>query len=56
MPPHIDLNDQQIADVLTYARQTWSNDAPPVTAETVKATRAKNADRKLPWTATELKP
>ena len=55
MPPHPDLNDQQIADVLTYARQTWSNDAPPVTAEAVKATRAKHADRKELWTAPELR-
>jgi mono/diheme cytochrome c family protein len=49
------LTDDEIADVLTYVRQSWSNDAPPVSADMVKQVRAKYADRVLPWTADELK-
>ncbi len=48
------LNDQQIADVLTYVRQSWSNDAAPVTPDQVKAVRAATADRKTMYSATEL--
>lgn len=48
------LTDQEIADVLTYVRQSWGNDAPPVKPETVKKVRAKYADRLLPWNADEL--
>jgi uncharacterized protein len=55
MPPHTDLNDQEIADVITYVRQSWSNDATPVSAESVKQIRAKYGTRTTPWTAEELK-
>lgn len=54
MPPHVDLDDQKISDVLTYVRQSWSNDAAPITPEQVKEVRAKHKDRKTPWTAQEL--
>lgn len=55
MPPHTDLTDSQIADVLTYVRQNWSNDAPAVTADVVKQTRAKWGNHGKPLTAAELK-
>ncbi len=55
MPAHVDLDDSEIADVLTYVRQTWSNDAPAVSAGSVGQLRAKHASRKEPWTAAELK-
>ena len=42
MVPHKELTDQQIADVLTYVRNSWSNKASQVTAAEVKAVRAKN--------------
>jgi len=48
------LSDQEIADALTYVRQRWSNDQPPVTADMVKARRQKHAGRTTPWTAAEL--
>ncbi|MGE3172530.1 MAG: PVC-type heme-binding CxxCH protein [Planctomycetota bacterium] len=48
------LSDAEIADVLTYVRQQWSNDAAPVTAGEVEAVRAATADRVVPWTAAEL--
>lgn len=41
MAGHADLKDQQIADVLTYIRNNWSNKASAVTAAEVKAIRAK---------------
>jgi uncharacterized protein len=54
MAPLAELNDRDVADVLTYVRQSWSNDAPAVSAGEVAKTRAKHADRKTPWTIKEL--
>jgi mono/diheme cytochrome c family protein len=48
------LKDEQIANVLTYVRQEWGNNAPAVSAETVAKIRAENASRTAPWTAPEL--
>jgi putative membrane-bound dehydrogenase-like protein len=48
------LGDAEIAEVLTYVRQSWGNDAPAVTADAVKSMRAKHADRMTPWTIGEL--
>ena len=42
MAPHKDLTDQQIADILTYVRNNWSNKASQITSAEVKAIRAKN--------------
>ncbi|MEO5650283.1 MAG: PQQ-dependent sugar dehydrogenase [Ginsengibacter sp.] len=39
MPAFNFLNDQQIADVLTYIRQTWGNHADSISNEEVKKTR-----------------
>ncbi|MEX1048849.1 MAG: cytochrome c, partial [Akkermansiaceae bacterium] len=55
MPPHTDLNDTETADVITYIRQSWSNDASGVSADSIKQIRAKHANRNQPWTAAELK-
>jgi len=40
MPAQAYLTDQQIADVLTYVRNSFGNKATPVTAAEVKAQRA----------------
>jgi putative membrane-bound dehydrogenase-like protein len=48
------LNDQQISDVLTYVRQSWTNDAAPVTPAQVKEVREKYKGRTKLWTAPEL--
>ncbi|MBK1835618.1 PVC-type heme-binding CxxCH protein [Roseibacillus ishigakijimensis] len=53
MPPHV-FSDQEMADVATYIRQTWSNDAPAVTEEEAAKVRAATKERKTPWTAPEL--
>jgi mono/diheme cytochrome c family protein len=42
MAAHPDLTDQQIADALTYVRNSWGNKATAVTAAQVKAIRATN--------------
>ncbi len=55
MPPHTDLKDSEIADVLTYVRQSWSNDATSVSEDFVKQTRTRFSGRNTPWTAAELK-
>ncbi len=40
MAPHPDLTDEQIADVLTYVRNSFGNKAKAITAAEVKAIRA----------------
>ena len=54
MPPVAGVNDGDIADVLTYVRQSFGNQANPVTADQVKAVRAATAGRTAPWTTAEL--
>jgi mono/diheme cytochrome c family protein len=55
MPPQgAALPDDQIAAILTHIRTSWGNDASPVTAEFVKATRAATDSRKTAWTSEEL--
>jgi len=55
MPPiGSKLNDEQIANVLTYVRREWGQAASPVDAETVKSVRALSIDRRRPWTDDEL--
>ena len=54
MPPVAGVSDADIADVLTYVRQSFGNQANPVTADQVKAIRAANAGRTAPWTTAEL--
>ncbi|NDH28750.1 MAG: cytochrome c, partial [bacterium] len=53
MPP-MGLDDQQLADVLTYVRSAFGNKAAPVKVEEVKAIRASTQGRTAPWTAGEL--
>jgi mono/diheme cytochrome c family protein len=46
-------NDDRVAAVLTYIRQSWGNAAEPITADQVAAVVAQVGDRKE-WTADEL--
>ena len=48
------LEDQQIADSLTYVRREWGNTAAPVSVETVKRIRTETAGREDSWTEAEL--
>ena len=54
MPPMGTLEDQAIADVLTYIRRAWGHQAAPVTPDTVAKVRAASAGRRTPWTSGEL--
>ena len=54
MPPVPGVSDAEIADVLTYVRQSFGNQGNPVTADQVKAVRAATAGRTAPWTTAEL--
>jgi nitrite reductase (NO-forming) len=50
MPPVL-LNDNQVADVLTYVRNSWGNSGAPVTIEEVRRVRAEIAERGQTQTA-----
>ena len=55
MPPQgAALNDQQIADVLSYVRASWGNNASAVSADQVKAIRDAEKARTAMWTEAEL--
>jgi mono/diheme cytochrome c family protein len=54
MPPLGTLDDQQIADILTYIRRAWGNDAGPVSSGIVTTARAGSRGRTTPWRADEL--
>jgi len=48
------LDDQQIADVLTYVRAEFAKQPDPATAVQVKTVRDADKSRLLPWTTEEL--
>ncbi len=48
------LNDQKIADVLTYIRQEWGNTGGPVTLEQIAALRKELANHPGSWTEPDL--
>ena len=48
------LNDQKIADVLTYVRQEWGNTAGPVSAEGVAALAQRTGGRAESWTEPDI--
>ncbi|MFN3408819.1 MAG: c-type cytochrome [Limisphaerales bacterium] len=48
------LNDEDLAALLTYMRNSWGNKASIITPEMVKQVRADTASRTQPWTAAEL--
>lgn len=48
------LTDEDMAALLTYVRQAWSNKAGPVSIDDVKKAKAASADRSQPWTEAEL--
>jgi mono/diheme cytochrome c family protein len=55
MPPLFTLNDAEIADVVTYVRQNFGNDAAPVSESEVQEIRRDNRQPREMWTAEELK-
>lgn len=55
MPPLSSLSHAEIADVLTYVRQHFGNDASPITEPEVVTVRRANWNREM-WKAEELMP
>ena len=54
-PPKMMLKDDEImAGLLNYIRNSWGNEAPMITPAEVKAARESGLDRKKPWTIEEL--
>ena len=56
MPAFGSLDDQQIADVLSYVRANFGNAAPEVAIEDVARIRSVTGERDKPWSAAELNP
>ncbi len=54
MPAHSTMDDRSIAAILTYIRNEWGNEAPPITGRTVGFTRHRSQGRVYPWSAPEL--
>jgi mono/diheme cytochrome c family protein/glucose/arabinose dehydrogenase len=54
MPALPDLNDDQIAAVLTYIRREWDHEADPIEPALVNKIRTQESNRREPWTAQEL--
>lgn len=48
------FNDDDIAAVLSYVRNSWGNNAPPVKKEQISAIRKDTSDRSFQWSADEL--
>jgi mono/diheme cytochrome c family protein len=51
----VDINDREIANVVTYVRQAWGNSASEVTEQQVSEFRAESSGQTEQWTADELK-
>lgn len=55
MPAHKDqFNDQEIANVVTYIRKSWGNDATEISSEFVSKIRDEHKDKNDAWKAEEL--
>lgn len=54
MVPMASNDDQWIADITTYIRNSFGNAAPAISPPFVAALRQKHSDRKEPWTLEEL--
>lgn len=50
------MSASDLANLLTYIRNTWGNEAPMITKEMVEAVRAAESSRTTQWTASELEP
>lgn len=48
------LNDEEVASVLTYVRNSFGNDAAPISPEKVKEIREKTKDKEGFYTSEEL--
>ena len=49
------LTNEQIANVLTYVRRSWGNDATPICPARRREIRGATQGRTKPWTEAELR-
>lgn len=56
MPAHRYLGDEELANLLTWMRQSWGHRAEPVSPELVRDIRAETEGRSREWTPEELAP
>ena len=54
MPPLEALDDNSLANALTYVRRSWGNTASAVSPETIATARKAHAQRSAPWTDADL--
>jgi hypothetical protein len=54
MVPWKQLTDEQIADILTYIRSDWGNNAPAISPEFVAQIRKDSAAQSDSWTQEQL--
>jgi mono/diheme cytochrome c family protein len=54
MPPLGALDDESIADILTFIRRSWGHESSVVTPAQVHAVRGKTGQREEPWSEAEL--
>lgn len=51
----VPINDREIANVVTYVRQAWGNEASEVSEEEVSGFRAESSDQEGQWTGEQLR-
>lgn len=51
----VPINDREIANITTYVRQAWGNDASEITEEEVSNFRAESAEQSDQWTGEQLR-
>ena len=54
MPPHGFMKDDQLADILTYVRNAWGNQAEAISSDDIAGYRQNEAKRVAPWTESEF--
>lgn len=55
MAPLINLNDREIANITTYVRQAWGNQASEISEDQVSGYRTDSADKEDQWTGEQLR-
>jgi len=54
MPPHGFMKDDQLANILTYVRNAWGNQADAISSDDIAGYRQNEAKRVAPWTESEF--
>ncbi len=54
MPSLKALDDRMLASILTYIRQSWGHNSPPIGPEVIAQARKETAGREEPWSEAEL--